>query len=52
MWFGGWIGLSVALKRTGGGLVAGTYWLLVGWLIRHGELPQPGDHRLQAASAA
>jgi hypothetical protein len=75
LWFGGWIALAVALKRSGavpaklaialpftwilalplsavgGGLVAGAYWLLVGWLIRHGELPRVTVDRAQPAGA-
>jgi hypothetical protein len=46
-----WV-LALPFSAAGGGLVAGAYWLLVGWLIRHGELPQRRDHALPAVSAA
>jgi hypothetical protein len=75
LWFGGWIGLAVALRRSGavpaklavalpltwvlalplsavgGALLAGAFWLLVGWLIRHGELPKVRVDRAQPAQA-
>lgn len=33
-----WI-FALPMSALGGGLVAGAYWLTVGWLLRHDELP-------------
>jgi hypothetical protein len=37
--------VSWILTLAGGGVlapVAGAYWLAIGWMLRHGELPRPG----------
>jgi hypothetical protein len=43
-----WI-FALPLSAVGGGLVAGAYWLVVGWLLHQGELPRPLAPRLEPA---
>jgi hypothetical protein len=67
LWFGGWVALAVALKRSGrvpaavaiglpitwvlslplsqfgASIIAAAYWLVVAWLVAHGELARPRE---------
>jgi hypothetical protein len=75
LWFGGFVALAVALRRSGRvpqalaialpitwflslpgsniglSVVAGAYWIVVGWLVLHDQLEIRAGHRAELATA-
>ncbi len=45
-----WI-LALPGSRVGGAVLAGAYWFVIGWMLRHGELPRPAGSRLEPATS-